>query len=194
MTLTKSLLCGLAALVLVQTALAVDKVADAKKDADLKLAATALERMNILSEDSDWVYDFNTNPLYSWAPGSVLNANAATFPAATGYGLTVALLNLGPCSMLPPHLHPRATNFVVAVNGTTETYMIQENGARTIKQTLKQGQLTIFPAGSLHTMQNKGTFTRWIPVRRRPTYACQRHEQRATSFHTHPLSSATLIY
>ena len=66
------------------------------------------------------------------------------------------MLNLGPCSMLPPPLPPRATNYVVAISGTTQTYMIAENGARTVTETLKAGQMTIFPTGSIHTMMNIG--------------------------------------
>lgn len=66
------------------------------------------------------------------------------------------MLNLGPCSMLPPHIHPRAANFVVAISGTTQTYMIAENGARTVTETLTAGQMTIFPTGSVHTMMNIG--------------------------------------
>jgi len=58
--------------------------------------------------------------------------------------------------MLPPHIHPRATNFVVAVSGTTRTFMIAENGAPTIEQTLESGQMTIFPTASVHTMMNIG--------------------------------------
>lgn len=66
------------------------------------------------------------------------------------------MLNLGPCSMLPPHIHPRATNFVVAIHGTTRTFMIAENGARTVQETLTPGQMTIFPQASVHTMMNVG--------------------------------------
>lgn len=66
------------------------------------------------------------------------------------------MLNLGPCSMLPPHIHPRATNYVVAISGTTQTYMIAENGARTVTETLKAGQMTIFPQASVHSMMNIG--------------------------------------
>jgi len=66
------------------------------------------------------------------------------------------MLNLGPCSMLPMHYHPRASNYVVAVHGTTRTYMIEENGARVVQQTLSPGQMTIFPQASLHTMYNMG--------------------------------------
>ena len=57
--------------------------------------------------------------------------------------------------MLPPHIHPRATNFVVAMSGTTQTYMIAENGARTVSEILTPGQMTIFPAAAVHTMMKR---------------------------------------
>ena len=59
----------------------------------------------------------------------------------------VAMLNLGPCSMLPPHYHPRASNYVVATKGNTTTYMFGENGARLVQETLLPGRATIFPNG-----------------------------------------------
>jgi oxalate decarboxylase/phosphoglucose isomerase-like protein (cupin superfamily) len=49
-----------------------------------------------------------------------------------------------------------ATNLVVAIEGETKTYMIEENGARVVKSTLTPGKMTIFPAASLHSMQNTG--------------------------------------
>ncbi len=66
------------------------------------------------------------------------------------------MLNLGPCSLLPPHIHPRATNYVVAISGTTMTYTIAENGTRTVSETLRSGQMTIFPHPSVHAMMNIG--------------------------------------
>jgi oxalate decarboxylase/phosphoglucose isomerase-like protein (cupin superfamily) len=70
--------------------------------------------------------------------------------------MTMAILNLGPCSLLAPHIHPRASNYVVAVSGTTNTFMINENGARTVETTLTPGKMTIFPQGSVHSMMNVG--------------------------------------
>ena len=58
--------------------------------------------------------------------------------------------------MLPPHLHPRAANYVVAVHGNTTTYMYEENGARLVTQELTPGHGTIFPQGSMHMMMNTG--------------------------------------
>jgi len=127
----------------------------------LKTTNTYLDRMALFPNHTDWVYDFTTNPRYSWTPSSVCNANTATFPVLTDLGMTLAMLNLGPCSILPPHLHPRATNSVVAMAGSTNTYMIQENGARTVATNLTPGKMTVFPQGSLHTMQNIGEYLRF---------------------------------
>jgi mannose-6-phosphate isomerase-like protein (cupin superfamily) len=138
------------------TVYATDKTVNPALDSSLKTAATQLDRLALLSSDSDWIFDFTAQPSYTYSPGSVVNANAATFPAAVGNGMTMAMLSLGPCAMLPPHYHPRATNFVVAVEGTTNTYMIEENGARLVSEKLTPGKMTIFPAASLHTMQNTG--------------------------------------
>ncbi|KAL1639025.1 hypothetical protein SLS58_008354 [Diplodia intermedia] len=135
---------------------AVDQVVDAQLVEATMNAPTRLERLKLYPDDNATVFDFHEQPNYSWEPGSVVNANRATFPYATGNGMTMALLSLGPCSMLPPHFHPRATNFVMAINGTTDTYMIEENGARTVRARLDAGKCTIFPAASIHTMENTG--------------------------------------
>lgn len=135
---------------------AVDQVINAQLVDQTKLAATRLERLKLFPADNDTLFDFYSQPNFTWEPGSVVNMNTATFPYVTGNRMTLALLNLGPCSMLPPHYHPRAANFVVAVNGTTDTYMIEENGARTVTVTLTAGKATIFPMASIHMMENKG--------------------------------------
>lgn len=133
---------------------AVDKTVDPKLVANLKMAATMGDRLKMLS-DEQLLYNFSANPMYSWEPGSVCNANAATWPILSTVGVTVAQLNLGPCAMLAPHLH-RANNLVVAVSGSTHTYMVQENGARLVEQVLTPGLMTIFPPASVHTMYNMG--------------------------------------
>lgn len=66
------------------------------------------------------------------------------------------MLNLGPCAMLPPHYHPRASNYVVAVSGNTTTYMFEENGARLVTAVLTPGKATIFPQASMLMMANNG--------------------------------------
>ncbi|OAP58912.1 hypothetical protein AYL99_06209 [Fonsecaea erecta] len=146
----------LACAAVASVALAVDTDVNPSLVAQLRVANTNLDRMNLLPNDSDWLFDFTKQAQYTFSPGGVINANAATFPATVGHGMTMAMLNLGPCSMLPPHIHPRAANFVVAISGTTQTYMVAENGARTVTETLQPGQMTIFPQASIHTMMNIG--------------------------------------
>jgi len=146
----------LAFMVLIGLVSAVDKTQNPTLDEQLETAPTQLDRLALLPNNSEWLFDFYAQPNYTYSPGSVINANAATFPAAVGNGMTMALLNLGPCAMLPPHFHPRATNYVVAIEGITNTYMIQENGARVVSEILSPGKMTIFPQASLHTMQNTG--------------------------------------
>lgn len=80
--------------------------------------------------------------------------------------------------MLPPHLHPRATNYVVAVHGNTTTYMYEENGARLVTQVLAPGHGTIFPQGSMHMMMNTGECNMNLPStqqRRRRLLAISSH-------------------
>jgi oxalate decarboxylase/phosphoglucose isomerase-like protein (cupin superfamily) len=134
--------------------LAVDIPINATLNAALKTAPTELSKLALINDSLE--FDFTKSEKYTYSPGGVVNANAATFPASTGQGLTIAWLALGPCAMLPPHFHPRATNFVVAVEGETTTYMVQENGAKIVTTNLTPGKMTIFPTGSVHSMQNMG--------------------------------------
>jgi hypothetical protein len=126
-------------------------------NAALRSAATNFDRNVLLSQETDWYYDFDAHPNYDSPDGAVINADAATFPALTGLGSSIALLKLAPCGMLPPHLHPRATNLVTAITGNTTSWMIGENGVQTRKVDLIPMRVTVFPQGSLHVMQNNGT-------------------------------------
>ncbi|KAF2631765.1 RmlC-like cupin [Macroventuria anomochaeta] len=123
-------------------------------NAMLKMAATNYDRHALLAKDSDWYYDFFNHHDYHDKIGSVITADAATFPALTGLGISYALLKLGPCSMLPPHFHQRAHNAVIGITGNTTSWMINENGVRTVKVDIIPFRMTIFPQGSLHVMQN----------------------------------------
>jgi hypothetical protein len=98
----------------------------ADKSKYVKNAITNKEKLEILGSDAaTWTFDFtkSQDPKYTFTPGSVINANAGTWAPAVGTGMTLAQLNLGPCSMLPPHWHPRATNFVVSVHGSVKTWV-----------------------------------------------------------------------
>lgn len=77
------------AAIIASVAIATDVDANPSLVAKLKLANTNLDRMNLLPKDSDWLFDFTKQEKYTFAPGGVINANAATFPATVGMGLTL---------------------------------------------------------------------------------------------------------
>lgn len=73
----------------VTLAVAIDKTKSPGLIARLTIAATHLDRQALLESDKDWLFDFNEQqPFYNFAPGGVVNMNAATFPAARGNGMT----------------------------------------------------------------------------------------------------------
>lgn len=144
---------------------AVDQTVDPELVRSLKLSATGLDRGKLLPKDDDWKFDYFRHDFHSYRPGGVVNANAATFPATVGNGMTMAWISLGPCAVLPPHFHPRASNYVVSVEGTTETFMVLENGARLVRTVLAPGQMTLFPTGSMHAMQNTGELQLFLLAR-----------------------------
>ncbi|KAJ7776636.1 RmlC-like cupin domain-containing protein, partial [Mycena maculata] len=125
---------------------------------ELKTAATAVDRVNLLSNDSQFVFNFFDPAAQATkgAGGEIVLANAATFPAVIGNGIAMAIGILDPCSMNTPHTHPRATEIQFNVNGTIRTGMITENGARFIMTNLSPGEMTIFPQGSVHFQINEG--------------------------------------
>lgn len=63
----------------------------------LKVATTNMDRMDLLPKSSDWFFDFTKSDKYTFSPGGVAYAEAATFPATIGYGISMV------SSAFPPH-------------------------------------------------------------------------------------------
>jgi len=55
----------------------------------LKMASTNMDRLNLLAKDSDWFFDFTKSDDYTFSPGGVVYADAATFPATIGTGMSM---------------------------------------------------------------------------------------------------------
>jgi hypothetical protein len=127
--------------------------------ASLITSPTEVERINLLN-DTDFLFDFLNPPpgaITSDGPdGTIVTARRDTFPAVVGNGIAMSVGHLGPCGLNTPHIHPRATEFNIAINGTLMTGMLAENGARLVMNTVQPGQGTIFPRGSIHFEQNLG--------------------------------------
>ncbi|CAM1508981.1 Fc.00g027200.m01.CDS01 [Cosmosporella sp. VM-42] len=121
----------------------------------LMTAPTQSERVSLLSEPGDYIFDFNDSgaPASSEARGNggfSVSAHAKTFPALIGNGAAMTLGFLGPCGMNTAHVHNRATELNVVVKGRLVTNFVIENGARPIENTLSLYQMAVFPQGAIH--------------------------------------------
>jgi len=85
---------------LAATALAVDSTRNPSLNAELETATQQIDRLALLPSDSDWLFDFTAQPSYTFSPGSVVNANAATFPAAVDNELTMVCAGCLPLCMM----------------------------------------------------------------------------------------------
>jgi len=93
--------------------------------------------------------------------GVTVAANLATFPILTGLGISTTLGFVEPCGINTPHVHPRATEFLTLVEGTSLSFgYVLENGlvAATenpeVAGTLQKYEGTVFPQGSIHFQFN----------------------------------------
>ncbi|KAE8442235.1 hypothetical protein EG329_003706 [Mollisiaceae sp. DMI_Dod_QoI] len=123
----------------------------------LTLAPNAVERMALL-QDSDFIFNFadtcRTAGVTSGMGGKIVRADHATFPALVAQGGSVAIGFLGPCGFNTPHVHPRAAELNLVIEGRLFASMIAENGARHLNHTLNKYEMTVFPQGSVHTEFN----------------------------------------
>jgi hypothetical protein len=124
----------------------------------LTQAATAVDRLALLPDSSDHVYDFNNPPLSSAITtglgGHTVKADRKDFPALIGNGVSMTVGFLGPCGFNTPHTHPRSAEINIVVEGSLGTEYVLENGANLIRNRLDQYQMTVFPQGSIHTEWN----------------------------------------
>lgn len=68
---------------------AVDVTSNPDLISKLITANSQLDRLALLPNDTkDWHFDFTVQENYNFAPGGVVNMNAATFPAAKGNSMT----------------------------------------------------------------------------------------------------------
>lgn len=82
---------------------AVDNTTNPDLIAKLITANSQLDRLALLPSNSDWHFDFTAQKYYTFAPGGVINMNAATFPAAKGNKMTSELTTAPPDILAPPH-------------------------------------------------------------------------------------------
>jgi hypothetical protein len=120
----------------------------------LVLAPTAVDRANLL-RDEDFKFNFMAQVagrpgVASGKGGRTVTANHRTFPALVGAGAAVTIGFLGPCGFNTPHVHPRATELNLVVQGSLMSSFIAENGVRRVDHHQRQWEMAVFPQGALH--------------------------------------------
>lgn len=125
---------------------------------ELENAPTAVDRLALLNNGSDWKFDFNNPPsqdvVTTGKGGHTVRSDRKIFPALVGTGVSMTVGFIGPCGFNTPHVHPRSSEINIIVQGRLGTDFLAENGASLITNTLDQYQMTVFPQGAVHTEFN----------------------------------------
>jgi quercetin dioxygenase-like cupin family protein len=86
---------------------------------------------------------------------AVTPAFATQFPGVNGLGISLARLDLAPGGVVPFHTHPGGSEVLLVVRGTICAGFV--SSANTLYfQTLKKGDIMVFPEGLLHFQVNSG--------------------------------------
>ncbi|KAJ7550746.1 hypothetical protein O6H91_07G117300 [Diphasiastrum complanatum] len=88
---------------------------------------------------------------------NVTAAGAANFPGLNTQGLSFARIDYAPGGVVPPHIHPRATEVLFVVSGTLRVGFVTSSPDFTLfTNTLYPGDLTVFPRALVHFIINVG--------------------------------------
>ncbi|KAL4576723.1 hypothetical protein LXL04_012821 [Taraxacum kok-saghyz] len=83
----------------------------------------------------------------------VSKASMAEFPALNGQSVSYAVLQFPSGSVNPPHTHPRASELLFLLMGSLEVGFVDTTN-KLFTQTLKQGDIFVFPKGLVHFQFN----------------------------------------
>jgi hypothetical protein len=134
------------------------RAADPALISQLMLAPTQAERFALLDQPGDSVFDFTNEGIEGSEAlglgGFSINANARTFPALIGNGISMTVGFIEPCGMNTAHVHPRGTELNIVVQGRLVTNFVQENTVAPRGNTMDTFQMTVFPQGAIHQEYN----------------------------------------
>ncbi|XP_050227435.1 germin-like protein 9-3 [Mercurialis annua] len=83
----------------------------------------------------------------------VSKASMVEFPVLEGQGVSVAALMYPPSGMNPPHVHPRASELLIVIQGVLEVGFVDSTN-KLFVQTLEVPDMFIFPKGLVHYQIN----------------------------------------
>ncbi|KAI5336740.1 hypothetical protein L3X38_016008 [Prunus dulcis] len=84
---------------------------------------------------------------------AVTPAFVAQFPGVNGLGLSMARLDLAPGGVIPFHTHPGASEILVVTRGHITAGFVS-SASTVYLETLKKGDVMVFPQGLLHFQVN----------------------------------------
>ncbi|CAI9098626.1 OLC1v1035305C1 [Oldenlandia corymbosa var. corymbosa] len=94
-----------------------------------------------------------TNPQGS----NVTQVFVAQFPGLNTFGISMARIDYAPWGLNPPHIHPRATEILVVLEGTLEVgFVTSAPDLKLFRKVLYKGDVFIFPIGLIHFQRNIG--------------------------------------
>ncbi|XP_058006527.1 germin-like protein subfamily 1 member 17 [Hevea brasiliensis] len=83
--------------------------------------------------------------------------NVDKIPGLNTLGISIARIDFSPYGGLnPPHIHPRATEILVVLEGTLYVGFVTSNPNRLITKVLNAGDVFVFPIGLIHFQFNIG--------------------------------------
>ncbi|XP_044483504.1 germin-like protein subfamily 1 member 13 isoform X2 [Mangifera indica] len=93
------------------------------------------------------------NPIGS----NVTAVNVQQIPGLNTLGISAARIDFAPYGENPPHIHPRATEILVVLEGTLFVGFVTSNPNNTlISKVLYEGDVFVFPIGLIHFQVNIG--------------------------------------
>jgi oxalate decarboxylase/phosphoglucose isomerase-like protein (cupin superfamily) len=112
---------------------------------------TRAELRSVFNE-ADFIFNLaQSEPAQQSNGGSVRVANLINLPALSCEGVSHVLLNIDPCGLNAPHIHPRAAEIVYVIDGDDfEIGFVEENGGRAITNRISTGFTTFIPRGLIH--------------------------------------------
>lgn len=92
---------------------------------------------------------------FSAPPGTfaLKRVTLVEFPALSGLGVGVTLVEFQPKSLNPPHTHPRGTEVLYVMAGCLHVGLVDTTG-KLYTQILEEGDLFVFPKGLVHFQMN----------------------------------------
>ncbi|XP_010475908.1 PREDICTED: germin-like protein subfamily 1 member 1 [Camelina sativa] len=94
---------------------------------------------------------------------NVTVTTTANLPGLNTMGLTMARLDFGASGIVPPHMHPRASEVTVCLDGVLLVGFVDTSG-RVFTQELHPGETFVFPKGLVHFLYNIDTVSSALAV------------------------------